>query len=60
MAELETGFADGRVVYNREKAHRIRHDGPIEKRLVVIEKIGEVNVAIEVRALMPELHHHAA
>src|SRR5260370_6976412 len=60
MAKLQTGFADGRVVYDRKEAYRIRHDSSVEKRLVMIEKIREVNVAIKVCALMAELHHHAA
>jgi hypothetical protein len=59
MTELQGCFPDGRVIHEREKPRRIGHDGPIEKRLVMFEQIGEVDVAIEIRPLMPELHHHS-
>src|SRR6202022_2088241 len=60
VAELEAGLADGRVVHNRKKTRWVRHDSPVEERCVVVEQIDEVNIAIEVRVLVPELHHHAA
>ena len=60
MAELEAGLADGRVVDDRQKARRVGHDGPIEERLVVVEQIDQVDVAIEVGGLVAELHHDAA
>jgi hypothetical protein len=60
MAELEAGFRDGRVVDDREKARRIGHDGPIEERLVMVEQVDEIDVAIEVGVLVAELHHHSA
>jgi hypothetical protein len=59
MAELQTGFADGRVVHNREKARRVRHDGSVEERLVVVEQVHEIDITIEVCVLLAELHHHA-
>ena len=59
VAELQAGLADGRVVHDRQKARRVRHDGPVEERFVVIEQIDEIDVAIEVGVLVAELHHHA-
>ena len=60
VAELQAGLADGRVVHDRQKPRRIGHDRPIEERLVVVEQIDEVDVAIEIGGLMAELHHHPA
>ncbi len=59
MAELQACFADGWVVHNGEKSCRVRHDGSVEERFVVIEQIDEVDIALEVRALLAEMHHHA-
>ncbi len=59
MAELQACFADGRVVHNREKARRVRHDGSVEERLVVVEQIYEINITLEVCVLIAELQHHA-
>jgi len=36
VPELETGFANRRVVDDRKESRRIGHDRPIEERLVVI------------------------
>ena len=60
VAELQACLADGRVVHNREKSRRVRHDGSVEEGLVMVEQIDEVDVAIEVRVLLAELHHHAS
>src|ERR1017187_1122620 len=60
VAKLEAGFPDGRVVNDRQKASWIRHYSPIEKGFVVVEQVDQVNVAIEVRGLVAELHHHPA
>jgi hypothetical protein len=60
MAELEAGFPDGRVVNDRQKASRVGHYSPIEECFVVVEQIDQVNVAIEVRVLVAEFHHHPA
>ena len=49
MAELETGFPDGRVIHDRQKPRRIGHHSPIEERLVMVEEIDQIDVAIEVR-----------
>src|ERR1700722_14875669 len=59
MAELQACFADRRVVHNRQKARRIRHDRSIEKCFIVIEQIVEINVAFEVGVLLAKLQHHA-
>ncbi len=59
MAELEASLADGRIIHDRQKARRVRHDGPVEERFVVVEQIYEVDVAIKVRGLVAQLHHHA-
>ena len=60
VAKLETCLTDCRIVHDRQKARRIRHDGPVKERFVVIEQIDEVDVAIEVSVLLAELQHHAA
>src|SRR5713101_4544716 len=60
MAELQACLADSRVVHNREKSCRVRHDGSVEERFVVVQQIDEVDIAIEVRVLLAELHHHAS
>jgi len=60
VAELETGLPDGRVIDDGQKARRIGHYGPIEKRLVVIEQIGQIDVSIKVGVLVAELPHHPA
>jgi hypothetical protein len=60
VAELETGFPDGRIIDDRQKARRIGHYGPIEERLVVVEQIGQIGVSIKVGVLVAELRHHPA
>ena len=60
VTELEAGFADGRVIDDRQKARRVGHDRPIEERLVMVEQIDQVDVAVEVGGLVTELHHHPA
>jgi hypothetical protein len=60
MAELKIGFPDGWVTNDREKACGIRHDGPVEQGLVVVEQVREIDVAIKVSRLVTELHHQAA
>ena len=59
VAELQARFADGRVVHDRQKARRVRHDGLVEEGFVVIEQIDEIDIAFEVRRLLTQLHHHA-
>jgi hypothetical protein len=60
VTELEAGFADGRVIDDRQKARWIGHDRPIKERLVVVEEIDQVDVAVKVGALVTKLHHHPA
>jgi len=60
VTKLETGFPDGWVVNDGQKARRIGHYSPVEKCFVVVEQIDQVNVAIEVRVLVSELHHYPA
>ena len=59
MAELQTCLADGRVVHNREKSRRVRHDGSIEERFIVVEQIDQVDVAFQIGGLLRELQIHA-
>src|SRR5262249_18007900 len=59
VAKLETRLRDRRVVDNGEKARRIAHQHLVKERFVVIEKVDEIDVAIEVGDLVPELLHHA-
>jgi hypothetical protein len=60
VPELQTCLTDGRVIHDWEKASRVGHDSPIKERFVVVEQIDQVDVAIEVRGLVAELHHHPA
>ncbi len=59
MTEFHACFADGRVVNNREKARRVRHDRCVEERFVVVEQIHEINITVEIGILLAQLHHHA-
>ncbi len=59
VAELQAGLADGRIVDDRQEARRIGHQGPVEQGLVVIEKSDQIDVAVDVAALVPELLQHA-
>jgi hypothetical protein len=58
VAELEARFADGRVVDDRQKPRRVRHDRPVEQGLVVVEQVHQEDAAVEVAGLVTELHHH--
>src|ERR1700730_2041558 len=60
MAELQTCLADGRGVHNWEKACRVRHDGWVKERLLVVEQIHEIDITIEVCVFLAKLHHHAS
>ncbi len=59
MTEFQTRFADGRVIHNREKARRVRHDRCVEERFVVVEQIHKINITVEIGILLAQLHHHA-
>ena len=59
MAEFQAGFADGRVVDDRQEARGIGHQRPVEQRLVVIEQTDQVDVAVDVAGLVPKLLQHA-
>ena len=59
MTELKAGFADGRVIDDRQKTGRIGHDRPIKERLVMVEEIDQVDVAFEVGGLVTKLHHYS-
>jgi len=58
VAEFQTGLADRRIINDRQKVRRVGHDRPIEQRLVVVEQINQVDVALEVASLGAELHPH--
>jgi hypothetical protein len=46
MRKLEASLADGRIIYDRQKARRIRHNRLIEtQRLIVVGQIAEVCAA---------------
>src|SRR5207344_2176847 len=59
VAEFQAGFADGGVVDDRQEARGIGHQGAIEQRLVVIEEPDQIDVAIDVAGLVPELLPYA-
>ena len=59
VAELQAGLADGRVVDDRQEARRIGHRGAVEQGLVVVEQVHEIDVAVEIAGLVPELLQHA-
>ena len=55
VVELQAGLADGRVVDDRQEARRVRHQGAVEQRLVLVEQPDQVDVAIEIGGLVSEL-----
>ena len=55
VVELQAGLADGRVIDDRQEAGRIRHQGAVEQRLVLVEQPDQVDVAIEIGGLVSEL-----
>jgi hypothetical protein len=59
VAEFQAGLADGGVVDDRQEARGIGHQGAIEQRLVVIEEPDQIDVAIDVAGLVPELLQYA-
>ncbi len=59
MAELQADVADRGIVDDRKEPSRIGHDGAIEQRLVVVEQVDQIDVAVEVGRLVTELHVHA-
>jgi hypothetical protein len=60
MSKLQAGFSDCRIIDDRQEACRVGHDGSIEQRLIVIEEVDEVDVTVEIAALVAKLHHNAA
>src|SRR5262249_24175113 len=46
VPELKTGFANRGIVDDRKESRWIGHDRPIEKRLVMVEQINEIDVTI--------------
>jgi len=51
VAELQAGLGDGRVVYDLKEAGWVRRQGAVEKRLVQIQKIYQVNEPVQVGGL---------
>src|SRR5262249_55704912 len=60
VTELQTGFADGRVVHDGHESRRVRHDRAVEEGLVDVQQVDQVNIALQVGGLVPELLHHPA
>ena len=60
VTKFEARVANGRVVHDGKESRRIGHDRAVEERLIVIEQIDEVDVAVEIRRLVRELQHDAA
>jgi hypothetical protein len=58
VAELETGFANRRVIDDRQKAGRIGHHRPIEQLLVVVEQVYEIDITVDIAVFVTQLHHH--
>src|SRR5262249_48614675 len=59
VTELQAGFTNRRVINDRQEPRRVRHDGPVEERFVVVEQVHQVDVALQVRGLLRELKVHA-
>jgi len=57
--EFQAGLGDFRVVHDLEEASRIRYQGAVEKRLVRLEQVHQVNEPFEVAGLFLELQHDA-
>src|SRR4029077_240251 len=51
VPKLQAGFSDGRVVDDGQKPSRIGHDGSIEQRLIVVQQVDQVNVALKISRL---------
>ena len=60
MAELQAGLGDGRVVHDGQEPRRVRHQRAVEERLVVVQQADQVDVALQVGGLVPELLQDAA
>ena len=58
VAEFQTGLADRRIINDGQKVRRVGHDRPIEQRLIVVEQLYQINIAVEVGRLVAELHPH--
>ena len=59
MTELETRITDCWIIDNRQETGGVRHERAVEKRLVVVEEVDEIDVAVHVRSLVAELQKHA-
>lgn len=59
VAELQAGIRYGRIVADRDEAPRVRHDRPVEHRLVARFEINQVDVAREIVAEPVEVRQHA-
>jgi hypothetical protein len=55
VPELQARLADGRVVHDRQEPGRVGHQHLVEKGLVGVEQLDQVDVAFEVVGLLDEL-----
>ncbi len=55
VAEFQAGLGDGRVVHDGQETRRVRHQRAVEERLVVVHQADQVDVALQVGGLVPEL-----
>jgi len=55
VAELQACLGDGRVVHDGQEPRRVRHQRAVEERLVVVQQLDQVDVALQVRGLVAEL-----
>ena len=60
MAELQAGLGDRRVVHDGQETGWVRHQRAVEERLVVVQQLDQVDVALQVRGLVAELLEDAA
>jgi hypothetical protein len=58
VAEGETGIGDCRIIDDRHKPRRIRHQGAVEQYLVAIREANQINVPFEIIGLCIEVLHH--
>ena len=58
VAKLEARLSDGRVIHDGQKPSRIRHDGAIKQRFVVVEKIDQVDIPFKISWFLRQLQHH--
>ena len=59
VPEFQAGLSHRRVVDDRQKPRRVRHQHLVEKRLIGVQQRDQVDVTLQVRRLLAELPQDA-